>query len=133
MSQSSKSQQTATWIPTLGAIAGPDGVTFRVWAPRPRRVELVLHLPGGDRVVQTEREGEYRVARVADAGPGTRYRYRLDGEGPFPDPCSRSQPEGVHGASEVVDPAVFRGPDDGGEPPAPADLVIYECHIGTLT
>jgi maltooligosyltrehalose trehalohydrolase len=117
----------------LGAIVGAEEVTFRVWAPRPERVELVLHLPGGDRVVQTEREGEYRVARVADAGAGTRYRYRLDGEGPFPDPCSRSQPGGVHGASEVVDPAVFRWTDDGWEPPAPADLVIYECHIGTLT
>src|SRR3954451_6138642 len=99
MSQSSKSQQTATWIPTLGAIAGPDGVTFRVWAPRPQRVELVLHLPSGDRVVQTEREGEYRVARAADAGPGTRYRYRLPGGGAVRAPCSRSQPEGVHGRS----------------------------------
>src|SRR3954453_5372316 len=119
MSQSSKSQQTATWTPTLGAIAGPDGVTFRVWAPRPRRVELVLHLPGGDRVVQTEREGEYRVARVADAGPGTRYRYRLDGEGPVPDHCSRSQPEGVPGPSEVLPPGAFKWTHASWQPPDP--------------
>jgi maltooligosyltrehalose trehalohydrolase len=118
---------------TLGAIVGDEGTTFRVWASRPERVELVLHLPGGDRVVPTERDGDYRVARVAEAGAGTRYRYRLDGEGPFPDPCSRSQPEGIHGPSEVVDPGVFAWSDAGWEPPAPADLVIYECHIGTLT
>ncbi|MFN8538170.1 MAG: malto-oligosyltrehalose trehalohydrolase [Thermomicrobiales bacterium] len=73
------------------------------------------------------------MARVADAVAGARYRYRLDGEGPFPDPCSRSQPEGVHGASEVIDPAGFGWGDEGWEPPAAADLVIYECHIGTLT
>ncbi|MGN6673582.1 MAG: alpha-amylase family glycosyl hydrolase, partial [Thermomicrobiales bacterium] len=121
------------WQPTLGAIVGSAGTEFRVWAPRPRRVDLVLHLPAGDRVVPTTQEGEYRVARVADAGPGVRYRYRLDGDGPFPDPCSRSQPEGVHGPSEVVDPGQFRWTDGGWTPPAPADLVIYECHIGTFT
>src|SRR4051812_49985122 len=104
----------------LGAIVGAEEVTFRVWAPRPERVELVLHSPGGDRVVQTEREGEYRVARVPDAGPGTRYRYRLDGGGPFPDPCSRSQPEGVHGPSEVVAPGAFGWTDANWQPPAPA-------------
>ena len=121
------------WTPTLGAIVDPDGVTFRVWAPRPREVELILYLPDGDRVVPTERDGEYRVARVADAEPGTRYRYRLDGDGPFPDPCSRSQPEGVHGPSEVVDPAAFVWTDAGWTPPAFADLAIYESHVGTLT
>ena len=30
-----------------------------------------------------------------------------DGDGPFPDPVSRFQPEGVHGPSEVVDPSAF--------------------------
>ncbi len=122
-----------TWTPTLGALVGPDGVTFRVWAPRPQRVELILHLPDGDRVVQTARDGEYCVATVADAGPGTRYRYRLDGAGPFPDPCSRSQPEGVHGPSAVVAPAAFAWTDDDWVAPEFPDVVIYESHIGTLT
>ncbi|HEY8597227.1 MAG TPA: malto-oligosyltrehalose trehalohydrolase [Thermomicrobiales bacterium] len=123
----------AAWTPTLGALVGPDGVTFRVWAPLPQRVELVLHLPDGDRIVPTERQGEYAVARVADAGPGTRYRYRLDGAGPFPDPCSRSQPEGVHGPSEVVDPRAFAWTDADWVAPDFTDVVIYESHIGTLT
>ena len=121
------------WQPTLGALVGPDGVTFRVWAPRPQRVDLVLHQPDGEQVVPIRREGDYRVAQVANARAGTRYRYRLDGAGPFPDPCSRSQPEGVHGPSEVVDPSSFTWTDADWDPPAPADLVIYECHIGTLT
>lgn len=123
----------AAWTPTLGALAGPEGVTFRVWAPRPQEVALVLHLPGGDRVVPTDRDGEYRVAHVAGIGPGTRYRYRLDGDGSAPDPCSRSQPEGVHGPSEVVDAAAFAWPDADWRAPAPTELVLYECHVGTLT
>ncbi|MGE5596447.1 MAG: malto-oligosyltrehalose trehalohydrolase, partial [Hyphomicrobiales bacterium] len=63
---------------------------------------------------------------------GARYRYRLDGED-FPDPCSRSQPEGVHGPSEVVDPRTFEWHDSGWTPPEREELVIYEAHIGTLT
>jgi maltooligosyltrehalose trehalohydrolase len=130
---STRTIASTAWTPTLGALVGPDGVLFRVWAPRPQQVELVLHLPDGDRVVPMARDGEYRVATVADAGPGTRYRYRLDGDGPFPDPCSRSQPEGVHGPSEVVDPGAFAWGDAGWVAPDFADLVIYESHVGTLT
>ena len=124
--------QRHEWQPSLGALTHADGTTFRVWAPRPAQVELVLHLPDGDRIEPMRQEGEYRVAEVA-VGAGTRYRYRLDGAGPFPDSCSRSQPEGVHGPSEVVDPTTFDWTDGGWIPPEPADLVIYECHIGTLT
>jgi maltooligosyltrehalose trehalohydrolase len=126
-------QQHSVWTPTLGAVLTPAGTTFRVWAPRPREVELVLHLAGGDRLVPMERDGEYRVATVPDAGAGMRYRYCLDGEGPFPDPCSRSQPEGVHGPSEVVNPAAFAWTDAAWIAPEFADVAIYECHIGTLT
>ncbi|HEX6030032.1 MAG TPA: malto-oligosyltrehalose trehalohydrolase, partial [Tepidiformaceae bacterium] len=81
----------------------------------------------------TAREVEYRVARVTGLAAGQRYAYRVDGNGPFPDPCSRSQPLGVHGPSELVDPAAFRWSDQDFVRPRPQDLVIYECHIGTLT
>jgi len=130
---SATKQDVIAWTPTLGAVVTPDGTRFRVWAPRPREVELILHLPGGDRAVPMECDGEYRVATVLGAGAGTRYRYRLDGAGPFPDPCSRNQPEGVHGPSEVVDPTAFGWTDATWVAPDYADLAIYECHIGTLT
>ncbi|HET8629140.1 MAG TPA: malto-oligosyltrehalose trehalohydrolase [Thermomicrobiales bacterium] len=122
------------WQPTLGAIVWPDGTAFRVWAPRPATVELVLRDGGGERVVRPRREGEYWTAFVAGVGDGARYGYRLDGAGPFPDPCSRAQPDGVHGLSEVVDPGRFQWRHDADWcPPAAADLAIYECHVGTLT
>ena len=53
--------------------------------------------------------------------------------GPYPDPASRFQPEGVHGPSEVVDPARFAWTDGGWCGVAAADLVIYELHVGTFS
>ncbi|HEX5504101.1 MAG TPA: malto-oligosyltrehalose trehalohydrolase [Thermomicrobiales bacterium] len=121
------------WRPTLGAIVGPAGTAFRVWAPRPATVELVLRDAGGERVVRPRRAGEYWTATVAGVGHGARYGYRLDGAGPFPDPCSRAQPDGVHGLSAVIDPGRFEWRDGDWRPPAAAELTLYECHVGTLT
>ena len=64
---------------------------------------------------------------------GSLYQYRIDGSGPFPDPASRFQPEGVHGPSQVVDPSRFRWTDAHWRGVAPEDLVIYELHVGTFT
>jgi maltooligosyltrehalose trehalohydrolase len=88
--------------------------------------------------------GEYRLSRsqgehdeltvtVDDVTPGNRYGYRIDGRGPLPDPVSRSQPDGVHGLSEVVDPNAFRWRDASWRGVSLADLVIYELHVGTFT
>jgi maltooligosyltrehalose trehalohydrolase len=73
------------------------------------------------------------AAFVAGVRAGQRYRYRLDGEGPFPDPASRFQPEGVHGPSEVVDPTRFRWSDARWRGLAPDHLVVYELHVGTFS
>jgi maltooligosyltrehalose trehalohydrolase len=67
------------------------------------------------------------------AAAGTRYRYLVDGRGPFPDPASRFQPEGVHGPSEVIDPGTFPWPDRDWGGRSRDDLVFYELHVGTFT
>lgn len=122
------------WRGTLGAIVADGGTTFRVWAPKPSRVELYLVAEGGaPRTLPMEREGEYWVTHAPGVGAGARYGFLLDGSGPYPDPCSRRQPEGVHALSEVVDPWSFPWQDDSWEPPPPSELVIYECHVGTFT
>ncbi|MDQ3856137.1 MAG: malto-oligosyltrehalose trehalohydrolase [Chloroflexota bacterium] len=120
------------WTATLGAVCTPVGTSFRVWAPKPSRVELQIHTEQGEQVLPMVREGEYWSAVLLHGGPGTRYRYVLDGEA-FPDPCSRRQPDGVHGPSAVVAPDDFAWGDQGWSPPAVTDLSVYECHIGTLT
>jgi len=122
------------WKPRLGAHVDAHGVSFRVWATRPRRVELVVEERGGTRrTVPMEREGPFWVARLEGAGPGLRYGYLLDGSGPYPDPCARRQPEGWRGLSEVVDPTAFPWSCAAWEAPPVHELVIAEIHIGTWT
>ena len=69
----------------------------------------------------------------SDAVPGTRYQFIIEGQPAVPDPASRYQPSGVHGASEVIDPAayVWRDGDWRGRPWDEA--VIYELHVGTFS
>lgn len=112
-----------------GAWLENGGARFRAWAPRPNSVDLVVdgHIFPAQKVA-----GGYWDVPVPGAGPGSRYFYRLDGRD-VPDPCSRSQPGGVHAASEVVDPRAFPWTDSKWSRPGVEDLVVYECHIGTLT
>ncbi|MGH9140362.1 MAG: malto-oligosyltrehalose trehalohydrolase, partial [Vicinamibacterales bacterium] len=70
---------------------------------------------------------------VAGTADGTRYWYRLDGERMLPDPASRSQPDGVHGPSAVVDGARFAWSDDRRRNLELCDLAIYELHVGTFS
>jgi maltooligosyltrehalose trehalohydrolase len=110
---------------------------FRVWAPTADAVELVFEGEDRDRAAvalgRSEENPAIFEAIVPDARPGLLYRYRIDGEGPFPDPASRSQPEGVHGPSRVIDPSAFRWTDAGWRGPDPRSTVIYEIHVGTFT
>jgi maltooligosyltrehalose trehalohydrolase len=116
--------------------------SFRVWAPRPKRVELAV-VPSGTNDVQAQRDRLSRVPMARDdtgwwsvdvpAGAGSDYGFVLDGEGPFPDPRSPWQPDGVHGPSRTVDHAAFRWSDDGWQAPPLADAVIYELHVGTFS
>src|SRR4051794_7438156 len=97
---------TARRLP-IGAEPLPgSGVSFRVWAPRRRTVEVVFEGEGtlpAPVALELEDDG-YFFGVIREAGPGSLYRFRLDGEGPYPDPASRFQPEGPHGPSRVVDP-----------------------------
>ncbi len=117
----------------LGALyQGAGRCRFRVWAPKAKRVELRLLAPDG-RTVELEPTCEgYFEAQVEAVSPGTLYLYRLDGERERPDPCSRHQPQGVHGPSAVVDPS-FNWGDAGWFGPALRDYVLYELHVGTFT
>jgi maltooligosyltrehalose trehalohydrolase len=119
----------------VGAEVLPGGgVYFRVWAPRRRRVEVVFEGGSGspDLELAPETDG-YFSGESPPAGAGSLYRFRLDGEGPFPDPASRFQPCGPHGPSEVIDPAAFQWTDSGWPGVAREGQVLYELHVGTFT
>ena len=110
------------------------GAVARVWAPNCRRVEIRLvgsATPGPVAMISAER-GWFQV-RLIGVGPGTRYVYVLDGERARPDPMSRSQPEGVHGPSEVVDTNLFTWTAGDWRGLSLREMVLYEIHVGTFT
>jgi maltooligosyltrehalose trehalohydrolase len=122
------------WAPAIGAVPDAGGTTVRVWCPTTRTVDLVVEDGGrADRRPLTREAGGLFTGRWSDLGPGTRYRYRLDGDGPFPDPASRWQPDGVHGASVVVDATAFPWTDRAWRGVPLSSLVVYELHVGTFT
>jgi maltooligosyltrehalose trehalohydrolase len=120
-------------IPVGAETQSGGGVHFRVWAPGHRRVELVFEAPEQAEVVLDSQPDGYHSVLVREAAAGTRYRYRLDGEGPYPDPASRFQPKGPHGPSEVIDPDAFGWSDTGWEGARIEGQVLYEMHVGTFT
>jgi maltooligosyltrehalose trehalohydrolase len=120
----------------FGARILPDGrVSFRLWAPAAKSVELVLEsLSGPAQVLPLEPRADGWAELVTDrARAGNRYRYRIDGQTLVPDPASRRNPQGVHGPSEVVDAEAFDWTDDEWRAPPWRDSVIYELHVGTFT
>lgn len=119
----------------LGASVLPGGgVQFRVWAPRARHVEVELEMPRGAVLQPLRAVGDgFFTGVVPEAGPGSRYRYRLDGGVPLPDPASRFQPAGPHGPSEVIDPRTYSWGDADWRGLPGESLVIYELHVGTFS
>jgi maltooligosyltrehalose trehalohydrolase len=113
------------WERPLGARAVSDDLTeFRVWAPRAESISL--RLSGAELELSDAGYGVHEV--LAPARPGDDYWFVVNGRR-FPDPCSRWQPKGLRGPSRVVEVS----PGEPFAAPAPAELVIYELHIGTFT
>ena len=116
----------------IGAIVEGERTRFRVWAPKPRRIELEVVAPRALRLPMQDAGDGYFEATVDGIGAGARYSYLIDGERRRPDPASRAQPEGVHAASEVVDPRAFAW-QHARRPRRMRDLIVYELHVGTFT
>ncbi|MEX0790964.1 MAG: malto-oligosyltrehalose trehalohydrolase, partial [Actinomycetota bacterium] len=103
---------------------------FRVWAPKPERVNLLI----GDQVrPMVPGRGGWWELEVEEAGPGARYLFSLDGGPGRPDPRSAFQPEGIDGPSEVVDHAAFAWTDRTWRGIPLSGAVLYELHIGTFS
>jgi maltooligosyltrehalose trehalohydrolase len=88
---------------------------------------------GGASVSLTAEQDGWFSGLAAGLGDGARYRFRLDGGEPHPDPASRFQPEGPGGPSQVVDPSRFGWTDSGWRGLPPEGQVLYELHAGTFT
>jgi len=118
----------------FGARLVPGGVTFRLWAPGARLAEVALDrgsAPPEIHPAEADAEGWWEC-HVPGAAAGTLYRWRIDGGQLVPDPASRENPQGPHGASCVVDPLQFTW-DDGWNGRPWTETVLYELHVGTFT
>ncbi|HLL13407.1 MAG TPA: alpha-amylase family glycosyl hydrolase, partial [Rubrivivax sp.] len=120
----------------FGATLLPGGgARFTLWAPAAKSIELVLSSSAGERVqlaASAQGDGWYAL-ELADVAAGQRYQWRIDGDLLVPDPASRSNPDGPHGASQVVDPHAFEWADDGWRGRPWHQTVLYELHVGCFT
>ena len=114
--------------PAWGAWPAGDGqVRFALWAPDAHTVEVIFD--SGERAA-LQRQDDGFFSGVVACALDARYRYRVDGQTPVPDPASRWQPDGVHGSSAVqrVDGYHWTHTQWQGRPWDEA--VIYELHVG---
>ncbi len=117
----------------LGAAYSRDGLGyFTVWAPLAARMDVHIVAPEERMVALEQREKGYYQATVRGVEPGSLYFYKIDRDKERPDPASSSQPQGVHGPSEIVD-LQFKWDDRGWFGLPLQSYLIYEIHVGTYT
>lgn len=104
-------------------------VPVRVWAPGAQRIELASNRERNDLTAGADGWWEHGPGLPA----GTDYAFVVDGAGPFPDPRSAHQPEGVHGPSRAFDPAAYPWQDAAWRGRDVRGAVCYELHVGTFT
>ncbi len=117
----------------FGAECIGDAVRFRLWAPSPKTVDLVLASTPDKPLPMVRGAGGWFELITRNARAGSRYHYRIDGGLLVPDPASRFQPDDVHGPSEVIDPASFVWTDENWCGRPWEEAVVYELHIGTFS
>lgn len=105
---------------------------FCVWAPFVESVEVhVLSPQERMEPLRRDRRG-YHCATLEGIEPGALYLFRLDGSLERPDPASRFQPQGVHGPSQVMDPA-FDWAHSNWRGILLQHYIFYEMHVGAFT
>jgi maltooligosyltrehalose trehalohydrolase len=123
---------TAVQPSSLGATVHGDLVDFHLWAPSLSSVALrILPRNAAPQEFPMLPSSDGYWSLTLPASPGDRYQY-LVGDLALPDPVSRLLPEGVHGPTEIVDPA-FPWSDDLWPGLPLSSYVLYELHIGTFT
>lgn len=117
--------------PAVGSRLYDNNCTFTVWAPLSKKVEVIIEETG--KAWKMDRIGHgYWTAAIPNLTAGTRYMFRLDGNKALPDPASRAQDGGVHGASLVMGDS-FPWTDGKWKGLPLGDMIIYELHVGTFS
>ncbi|KIO47903.1 1,4-alpha-glucan branching protein [Nitrosospira sp. NpAV] len=113
-----------------------QGVRFRLWAPGCEQAALCVSHERArheQALPMLARGGGWFELTAPHVGVGTRYQFEVNGGLRVPDPASRFNPDNVHGASEVIDPANFDWQDAAWRGRPWEETVIYELHVGTFS
>lgn len=102
---------------------------------------LKVWAPNAQEVIRAEQSRQTPMQPAADGwwycgepvAIGADYGFVINGEGPFPDPRSHWQPNGVDGLSRAFDHNGFTWTDNAWRAPPIASAIIYELHVGTFT
>jgi maltooligosyltrehalose trehalohydrolase len=106
---------------------------FVLWAPFAQAVEVKV-VSQRDRIASMVKDMRgYWKTTVDNIFSGDLYLYRLDNGTERPDPASHSQPQGVHGPSQVIDHNSFSWHDHHWRGIEISEMIIYELHTGTFT
>jgi len=126
---------SSTHAMPFGAQIRADGATrFRIWAPSVKRVDVELGAKDSPARVQMSAAGAgWHDLVQPGVAAGTRYRFVLENGLAVADPASRFNPDDVHAASEVIDPAAYRWRDAAWRGVPWEQAVVYELHVGTFT
>jgi maltooligosyltrehalose trehalohydrolase len=83
-----------------------NGARMLFWSPPASSVAVAIE--GKEPFPLEKKDYGYWEGLLPGVGAGDRYMVVIDGETKIPDPASLSQPDGVHGASRVVDMASWQ-------------------------
>jgi maltooligosyltrehalose trehalohydrolase len=103
---------------------------YQVWGPTPAKIELQVE---NQLYPMTRQANGWWTPEIDAAKSDSKYGFMVDGEGPFPDPRSPWQPDGVHSLSRTVDHTAFEWSDSGFQAPPLSSALLYELHVGTFT
>lgn len=105
---------------------------FNVWAPKARDIKLVLE-DKKEEIPLDKKEQGYWYLNYDKVAAGSLYRYKINDGESFPDPASLSQPEGVHGPSEIMRLDEFKWTDNDWNNIPLEEMIQYELHTGTFS
>jgi maltooligosyltrehalose trehalohydrolase len=105
---------------------------FNLWAPKAEGVKIIIDSPHREVLMSQEDYGYWNI-KLDHIYSGNRYKYQIDEGECYPDPASLSQPDGVHGASEVINLKDFNWTDNDWVNIPLDEMIQYELHTGTFT
>ena len=115
----------------FGAEVLDDGtVRFRLLAPKAQDVSVDMF---SNSLPMSRLEDGWFELVTREARPGTLYQLTIDRQHSVTDPAFRYQPSGMHGPSQVVDPAAFIWEHDNWRGRPWEEAAVYELHVGAFS